>query len=235
MYNSQPGMYKPEGYVQTTHLYKRNVQSVSKEINIQSTKGLYFDQQKHEYFVDQTRLPSVSEIISSTKEKTDYSMVPEHVLKRAAEIGHEVHRVVELHIKDGGPLKTEHSGAAKYMPAVRAFFRCGVLEPVHSEMKLYHPEYMYAGTVDVVGLVNGKPAIVDFKTTNVLNKGSVALQLAAYAELVGFYDRAENPDRVFGRYAVHLDRAGGFKLHRFSDPLDLSDFLHALDKWYAAQ
>lgn len=205
-----------------------------KVMDIRPPKGIRFDPQKHEYFNSQNlRIPSVSEIIRYSGESTDYSMVPPHILQRAAEIGQEVHRVVESHVKSGTILASEHSGATKYMPALRKFFSLNVFEPVYSELKLIHEEYGYAGTVDLVGWMNGEAAIVDVKTTNLLNEKLVALQTAAYAELVENCDR--NYDRIFRRYALHLDRAGTFKLHRFSDPLDFPDFLSALDRWQKTQ
>lgn len=52
------------------------------------------------------------------------------------------------------------------------------------EQRVYDDEYRYAGTLDVLGLYKGEPAIIDFKTSGSYDKAKVEkymMQLAAYA------------------------------------------------------
>lgn len=194
-----------------------------------------FEKEDHRYFLDGKRLPSVTEIISSDKEvATDYSSIPEEILKRAAEIGRGVHSVVEKWIDtDSIPTHPDRSVEA-YLVGFRKWARLGAFRPCFSEMKLYHPELWYAGTIDAGGIVKNKGAILEVKTTNNLNMPQVELQTAAYEMLIGFW--IGKVDRIFGecdrvfangidRYCLHLDKSGNLpKLHRAKDPLSYGDF-----------
>lgn len=51
---------------------------------------------------------------------------------------------------------------------------------LESELRVAHAAWMYAGTIDIIGEVNGKKTIVDLKTGKRLYIDSVGMQLSAY-------------------------------------------------------
>jgi len=60
------------------------------------------------------------------------------------------------------------------------------LEVVGSEIQLAHPELMYGGTIDLLALLDGELALIDFKTTNGVYVEH-RVQIAAYEALVKYH------------------------------------------------
>jgi hypothetical protein len=60
--------------------------------------GLVFDEATHTYTYNGVELESVTRMIDSS---SSYEYVPESVLKRAASRGTEIHKQIEMYIKDG--------------------------------------------------------------------------------------------------------------------------------------
>jgi hypothetical protein len=54
------------------------------------------------------------------------------------------------------------------------------VEPLHVEATVYNDDSLYAGSCDLMALVDGVPTIIDFKTSKGVYP-TVALQMAAYA------------------------------------------------------
>ena len=192
---------------------------------------LEFDEPSHVYSVDGKPVPSVTTVIKGLSTDTDYSSVPEHVLKRAGEIGTEVHKCVEHWAVTGGDvLWSDDKSANAYLTPFYEFALLGALEVEHAEVRLYHPEYWFAGTIDIIGKLWGKPCIIDVKTTNKIDRKYVELQLAAYEILVGFW--GEKVDRI-SRYALHLEKSNRYTLLEFNDPFAEGDFIRALENYNA--
>jgi hypothetical protein len=99
-------------------------------------------------------------------------------------------------------------------------------KPVSMEHRLYSREHDYAGTLDVVGEVDGQLAVVDWKTSKTIYD-EMQLQAAAYAQAW-----AEMFDlRVPDRWVIRLDKETGefepVKFPRETFRRDLSGFLAA--------
>ena len=75
------------------------------------------------------------------------------------------------------------------------------VEFVASEEKIYSKEHGYAGTLDVVARIDGKPAIVDIKTSNGIYP-SYFLQVSAYEQA-----RREEYGTEYDGYVVKLSKA----------------------------
>jgi len=189
---------------------------------------LDFEPVEHVYSVEGRPVPSVTTVLKAGGVYGEYSAVPEHVLKRAGDIGTEVHRVIDEYLALGRALKSDDSSASAYLTGFKAFDDLDLLTTRATECKLWHPELWYAGTVDWVGEINGRPSIIDWKTTNKLNEKAVKLQLAAYEELVAYNLLGER--RSFDKYALLLDKKGGFTLHNLNDPLAFGEFMWLLEK-----
>lgn len=151
----------------------------------------------HRFYVcpeSQRELPSVTTIISATSDK-DFTAWEERVGKARADrerkygtdLGTLVHDHMEKYIlnedRPGGNnlIRVE----AKRMSDAMIEKGLGPISEVWGlETPLYYPE-LFAGTTDVVGLYNGIPSIMDFKTAKSMRKrseiGDYAAQLGAYA------------------------------------------------------
>ena len=140
-------------------------------------------------------VPSVTTVIGKTKDMTGINKWRERVgkeeaqriLTEAANLGTCTHKNIEQHLfgkerKSDGNLI--HQIAYKLADVVIEQGLVNVNEIWGSEVSLYSPE-LYAGTTDCVGVWNGKPAIIDFKTSRSKKKREwiedYFLQCSAYA------------------------------------------------------
>lgn len=72
---------------------------------------------------------------------------------------------------------------------------------IHSERKIYSKKHKYAGTLDAEAMVNGKLAIIDFKTANAFYP-EYFLQIAAYQQA-----RQEEEEKKYdGAYIVRFSK-----------------------------
>lgn len=96
----------------------------------------------------------------------------------AANFGTRAHQAIDIFIKTGVSQVKED-----ILPVFQAF--CDWKQKTHIEiiggdLKIASMEYGYGGSLDALGLVDGKVVIVDFKTSNRINP-EYALQVAAYS------------------------------------------------------
>ncbi len=142
-------------------------------------------------------LPSVTTIISATKDEADQKGLQawrnrvgeetaEKIKNQAATVGTAMHKYLECHIKGVGYDDQTNEGViGKRMAKVvieKAF--PFINEIWGTEVTMYYPTF-YGGTADCVGLWHDKPAIMDFKQTNKPKKiewiEDYFVQLAAYS------------------------------------------------------
>lgn len=191
---------------------------------------LTFVEDTHTYSIGDRVLPSVTQIIKAGGAGTDYSGIPEHVLKRAGEIGNRVHKQVELYHTEDSILSTDDDSANAYLEGYAEFLRSGVFTHKQSEQRLYCECHWFAGTVDLWGEVNGSPAILDVKTTNNINQDKVELQTAAYAHLYEVTFDVE----VGSRFVVHLRKDGSHRLVPCDDVLAWHKFAKLVQEYYSS-
>ena len=122
------------------------------------------------------KLPSVTRILESTRDKAKIDEWVQRVGKEEAErikttaatIGTHMHSVIE-HMIAGQDLPAPYTQEAikGYEMGYRLINEqfAHITEVWGSEITLYIPN-RYAGTTDMVGLYKGKPAIIDFKQSN---------------------------------------------------------------------
>lgn len=171
-----------------------------------------FDPDTHSYWNGDTRVPSVTQILSPL---TNLGHIPKAILQRAADRGTAVHKATELF--DLGMLDhTSISDEVKpYLDAWIRFLLDHKGDPIDIEQLVYHDGLAYAGTLDRRMLVDGVESIVDIKTSKTIYP-TVGPQLAAYAHAC---------DASLARHAVQLKADGTYALHSYSDPADWSVFL----------
>lgn len=147
------------------------------------------------YLHGEHKLPSVTTILSATKDKAALDAwaarvgeaEAEKIKTDAATVGTHMHNVIERMIAYRDlPRPTSWQQIKGYEMGYRlidAYFR-NVTEIWGSEVMLHYPG-RYAGTCDLVGIYRGQPAIVDFKQSNKPKRkewiSDYFCQLAAYA------------------------------------------------------
>lgn len=151
---------------------------------------------RHYETPDGRTVPSVTTVLSATKDMTHLNEWKKRVGEREAQriatesanIGTVMHKSLEKHVtgqdrKPGSNLIQQQ--AHKMANVIIENGLSGVNEVWGSEVNLYYPE-LYAGTTDLVGLVDDQPAIMDFKQARKLKKKEWVedyfLQLVAYSE-----------------------------------------------------
>ncbi len=140
-------------------------------------------------------LPSVTTILSATKDATFLKEWEDRVGKEAAEkirndaasVGTHMHSVIERLLLNRGlePPRTwlQVKGYRMGYALLEHFFP-NVYEVWGSEVPLYYPD-RYAGTTDCIAVYKEQPSILDFKQANRMKKREwiedYFVQLAAYA------------------------------------------------------
>jgi len=147
------------------------------------------------YIYGDTKLPSVTTILSATKDKAALDAwaarvgeaEAERIKTDAATVGTYMHSVMEHLISNEAlPCPTSWQMVKGYEMGYRlieAYFR-NISEVWGSEVMLYYPD-RYAGTSDLIAVYRDQPAIVDFKQSNKPKRrewiSDYFCQLAAYA------------------------------------------------------
>jgi len=140
---------------------------------------IQFKKETHEYFVDDIKMPSVTQVISWSL-KVDFSYVNEVLLQRATDWGIEVHETTQLidwEMIDYSTLEGRMLKAAQSWVEFSKDYEILEIE------KPYYYEG-FCGTIDRVlrHKETGQIYIVDLKTTSTLDR-KIGLQLSAYAYL----------------------------------------------------
>ncbi len=161
-------------------------------------KEVLFDEQEHKYTdpSDGAVIPSTTTISSLLQVSGDYSKVPN--IKWYADRGTLAHYALEMYISIGDKdtavamAKDIESEYEASWEDAEPFFESGVkfidenkgLKISETERQFLHniDGMRYAGTIDVVGELNGNLTVLDWKTSKDIEKESYKLQIGAYAE-----------------------------------------------------
>ncbi len=155
---------------------------------------------RHYETPDGRQVPSVTTVLSSTKDMTHLHAWRKRV---GAEKAQQI-TSLEKHVKGEDRTPGSNLIQQKGHQMANVIIDNGlnnVSEVWGSEVSLYYPE-LYAGTTDLVGVYKGDPAIMDFKQARKLKKKEWVedyyLQLVAYAEAHNKqYDTQIKNGRIF--------------------------------------
>lgn len=179
------------------------------------TKRLEFDEVSHNYTVNGVLLPSVTEIVSPVT-YSKYS-VANNVVEQAAYRGTMVHQMCADYdlgiIDDEYEVETELAG---YLAAWMSFCRDFTPEWEYVECKMAANDC--AGTVDRIGIIDGRRVIVDIKTSASMDRAakvSLCAQIYGYDWLAVLNDIKDTHPadsmgvqlKKDGTYTVHLVRS----------------------------
>jgi hypothetical protein len=205
--------------------------------------ALLFNKEAHEYALDGTVVPSVTQVLRDAG-LIRLDGIPPFILEAARRRGSAVHELV--HFFNEGDLDWS-SVADPYRPYLDGWIRYVEekrLRIVLCEYRIAHPVYRVAGTFDVLGSIVDERVgvdegvLIDVKTGDPEDVAA-DLQTAAYQALANEHAKTDERLRdALGRFkrihriAVRLTKAGTFKAHPFDDPRDLSQFLVLAQAWH---
>ena len=215
----------PKQKVKDTNLMSPVMKWNKKFIYPKSQRSLI--QGSRHYDINETKLPSVTTIISATQsEEKRQSLAAwkarlgdqaaDRVRDVAAMRGTAMHTYLEAYIRGTGHRDLTSIGQEAEPMAKKIISEglSGLDEIWGSEVVLYYPD-LYAGATDVVGIYNGRESIIDFKQTNKPKKREwiedYFIQLRAYAMAHNFiYDTKIqsgiilmcSKDRLFQKFEV---------------------------------
>lgn len=175
---------------------------------------LTFDPVKHEYRDGARVIPSVTQILQPL---SNFDFVDPDVLAAAQAFGTAVHMACEL--DDNGTLDEAalDPELLPYLQGWRKFVAEHNCRWEAIELRVYHQDMGYAGTLDRVGYVDGDRGLLDIKSGTRLFP-STGPQTAAYAQAY-----APLSARSFKRFAVRLF-PDGYELKQYSSPTDWATF-----------
>lgn len=171
-------------------------------ITIPTMEELTFDEVRHIYRIAGETLPSVTTLMKPMSDSY-YKVIPDYVLDKAAARGTAIHNAIENWIKFGiVDIRAEHRG---YFDAFRDWWDKRKPTVIGSEQRLYHKLLRYAGTGDLVCIIDDKINIIDYKTTSVLSEMLVRVQMEAYAKALESHGFHADEKR-----ALHLKKDGSW-------------------------
>jgi hypothetical protein len=186
-----------------------------------------FDANRHLYLVQGRPVPSVTQVLHSAGLGADYSMVPSQVLERKRIIGTYIHKATQFLDEGSLDLASVDAELQPYLSAYQRFLGESGFRPQLIEHRIVGSigGMLCGGTVDRVGVVNGKLWIIDLKCVDRLYPG-FALQTAGYELLL---PKPLVPPFKYTRAVLQLRPDGSYKLSPpYEDPSDLDVFRAAL-------
>ncbi len=145
-----------------------------------------FIEKEHIYLIDGIIVPSVTQLLKKLF-PCKYENIPEKILEDKSIYGIELHKFIEI-IEKKKPKKPLAYIKRYYKPniyqeeSLKDYLKIKdkyKIEITDSEKKISY-KYLYAGTLDLKGYVNGKSAIIDIKTTYELDDVYVSFQDSLY-------------------------------------------------------
>ncbi|KJS85013.1 MAG: hypothetical protein JM58_09620 [Peptococcaceae bacterium BICA1-8] len=185
---------------------------------------LEFNPEKHEYTYSGIIIPGVTTVLKVAGITQDYSMINPYVLETKRDLGINIHMATEM---DDLGLEITDPEFLPYIEGWKNFKKDTDFQCISAEKPAYSKKYRYAGTIDRFGTVYGESAIVDLKTTVVVDMQSVGPQTAAYQNALAEHTK----EKAKKRYIVKLDPKlkQGYKLIPCTNKSDFQVFLNALN------
>ena len=179
--------------------------------------NLVFDEDRHIYTYAGHIFPSVTEICAPLLSFAD---VGPAVLQQAQRRGTQIHEYCQLIDYGIEPDELEvEPELAGYVIAYMRFLRDYKPQWDMIEQPLVSTAQHYAGTLDRFGTIDGKPWLVDLKTTAQPKRPTLiswACQLEGYQRMLECY--------VYGRTDLQLKKDGTYKLYFSFSTQDKYDF-----------
>ena len=152
-----------------------------------------FDEEYHRYFLDRQELKGITGVISRYLFPHKYSNVPERILERAKDKGHEIHKACELY----NIFPTVYDDSLPELRQYVALLNENKIVPLEAEYLVSNKE-THATKID---MIDEQINLYDIKTTFALDKNYLSWQLSICAYLF----EIENPGVTVGKlYGIWL-------------------------------
>jgi len=131
------------------------------------------DTDGRKYLVENIKVPSVTTILSATKDMTQLNdwrrrvgnEEANKIMKQASTVGTEMHQVLEYSLNGQGYYNDMEEGSKPRMMAKTILDNIKIQEVWGNEVSLEY-QNKFAGTCDLTAIAYGKPSIVDWKQAN---------------------------------------------------------------------
>ena len=133
----------------------------------------FSDTTGRKYLVDNIKVPSVTTILSATKDKKFLDnwrrrvgdQEADRIMRQASSVGTEMHQVLEYYLTGQGYYNAAEEGTKPRMMAKTILDNIVLDEVWGNEISLQYKN-QFAGTCDLTAVAYGKPSIVDWKQAN---------------------------------------------------------------------
>ena len=189
--------------------------------------ALLLEPVSHTYLLDaRTIVPGATEILSDL---TDLSKANPQDVAVAKERGTNAHIATAFFDRDDLDEETVDAVTNELLDGYKRFRTETGFTPIEIERTYYHDRYGFATTIDRLGWLFGKLAIVELKATSIHNPVA-ALQTAAQLEACNHVRKAQGEKKLaVTRYACRL-LPGRYDLQEHKNPNDLRVFLACLTR-----
>lgn len=171
-------------------------------VTVPEFQELSFDEFTHTYRLNELIIPSVTTVMKPLSDDF-YRTVDSAVLDKAARRGTAIHNAVENYVQFGiNDIPPSYDG---YFQAFLEWWSFRKPVVLATECKVYHKILRYAGTADLLCIIDGRVTLVDYKSSAQVNSKLCAVQLEGY-------DRAfeSHGIKIDDRLILHLSRNGKY-------------------------
>jgi len=172
---------------------------------------LEFFEEPHIYKLNGEIIPSVSTVMKPLSSSV-YGEVDPHILSMAANRGTIVHEAIENFLYYGiEDIPVSYTG---YLDAFIQFWKDYKPTLIAVEYRMYHKYLKYAGTSDILALIDDELWLIDNKTSSRIEKMLTRVQLEAYKKAL-----ATHGIRVQRKAILHLKKTGKYSFveHKADD------------------
>jgi len=164
-----------------------------------------FDSNAHIYYVDGKKTISVTQALAVL---SDFSNIRTDVLKRAGDFGTACHLATALYDQRVLDESVLDDNLKPHLSGWKLFLKDSGFAIEAIEKIVYSQKYGYCGTIDRVGILNGRRAVIDIKTGQV--SPTMAIQLSAY--LTAYNEEMPYAEKAQDRMIVQLKEDGTYSL-----------------------
>jgi hypothetical protein len=191
---------------------------------------LTFDPATHSFTLDGLSIPSVTHVLAPL---SDSDFTYQQYMEAARRRGVAVHEATERYDRMRGANKVwnpsdDEEIVVPYLAAWQKFLDDTGFEVHTIEEIVSSKRHRYAGILDRLGVLNGRRAVIDIKTT-VAIKPVMGVQLAAYQ--AAYNEGRRKAEQYPQRFVCQLRKDGNYRLEEFRDRADLTVFLALLTIW----
>ena len=171
-------------------------------VTVPEFQELSIDEFTHTYRQNELIITRVTTVMKPLSDDF-YRTVDPAVLVKAARRGTAIHNAVENYVQFGiNDIPPSYDG---YFQAFLEWWSFRKPVVLATECKVYHKILRYAGTADLLCIIDGRVTLVDYKSSAQVNSKLCAVQLEGY-------DRAfeSHGIKIDDRLILHLSRNGKY-------------------------